>query len=151
MMLFFAAALATGTTWPTYANARFEYSICYPAALKPQREADNSDGRKFVGANGAELVVFGQYALDESLPERAADEAIGYTGKRGKITYRAGKTNWLVVSGTDGASFQFYLKAVKVGNRFVTFQLKYPASQAALFRPIVEKLSHCLVVNKAPL
>ena len=56
MMLVFTA-LAGATNWPTYANARFGYSFCYPAALKPQQEADNADGRKFVGANGAELWV----------------------------------------------------------------------------------------------
>lgn len=150
MILLFAAALAAGTTWSTYANARFGYSICYPATLKPQRGADNGDGRKFVGANGAELLVFGQYALDKSLAAWAADEVTTYTGRRGQITYRAGRENWLVLSGNDGTSSQFYMKAVKSADRFVTFQLKYPASQAALFRPIIERLSRCLVVKKPP-
>ena len=150
MTLFFAAAFAGATTWPTYANARFGYSICYPTTLKPQREADNADGRKFVGADGAELLVFGQYAIDSTLAAWAADETSAYTGKRGQITYRAARANWLVLSGNDGASSQFYIKTVKRDDRFVAFQLKYPASQAELFRPIVKTLSRCLVVNKSP-
>jgi hypothetical protein len=146
MMFFFAAALATGTAWSTYANPRFGYSICYPADLKPQREPDNNDGRKFNDANGTELLVFAQYALNRSLAAWTAYEATAYTGKKGKITYRAGKANWLV-SGTAGASSQFYMKSVKRGDTFVTFQLKYPASRAPQLRPVVERLSRCLVVS----
>jgi hypothetical protein len=151
-----AAALASSnpasaSAWSTYANVRFGYQICYPAlVLRSQREADNGDGRRFVGANGAELLVFGQYTLGSSLAAWASDEASVYTGKRGRITYRAGRANWLVLSGDDGGRFQFYTKTLKRDERFVTFQLKYPASQARLFRPIVERLSRCLVLNKPP-
>jgi len=150
MMLLFAAMFAGATAWPTYANARFGYSICYPAAWKPEHEADNSDGSKFVGAHGAELLVFGQYAIDRSLAAWTVDEASAYIGKRGRITYRAGKATWLVLSGNDGARSLFYIKSVKRDDRFVTLQLKYHASQAALFRPIVETLSRCLVVDRPP-
>lgn len=149
MTLIFATMLAGATAWPTYANARFGYSICYPSALEPQREADNADGRKFIDANGAELLVFGEYADDRSLAAWTADEVGFYTGKRGRITYRAGKANWVVLSGDNGTDFQFYVKSVKRDDRFVTIQLKYPASKAALYRPIVERLSRCFVVNKS--
>ena len=111
MLLVAAIAAAVGGTnasaagtWPTYVNVRYGYQVCYPAsALRPQREADNGDGRKFLGAGGAELLVFGQFnATDSSLYHWAADEARIYTGKRGRITYRAARPNWVVLSGDDG-------------------------------------------------
>ncbi|MDF8332847.1 hypothetical protein [Novosphingobium cyanobacteriorum] len=150
MALIFTAMLAGATAWPTYANARFGYSTCYPAAFKPQQEADNADGRKFLDEKGAELLVFGQYAVDISLADWTANEAGTYTGNRGRITYRAGKVDWIVLSGDDGAKFQFYIKAVKRDDRFVTMQLKYPRAKVALYRPIVERLARCLVVDSPP-
>ena len=44
-------ALASG--WKTYTNARFGYSISYPAdVLMPQGESDNGDGQKFLSRDG---------------------------------------------------------------------------------------------------
>jgi hypothetical protein len=151
MMLLFAAVLATGS-WPTYSNVRYGYSVCYPVAmLRPQREADSGDGRKFVGADGTELLVFGQWnAEDRSLSDWAADEAQSYTGKRGRITYRAAHPNWVVLSGNDGKGFDFYTKTIKRADEFVTFQIRYPAARSRVYRPVVERLSRCLALTRLP-
>src|SRR5437588_5064694 len=47
----------------TYTNARFGYSISYPASvLVPQGESDNGDGQIFRSRDGhAEMRVFGRY------------------------------------------------------------------------------------------
>lgn len=160
MKLLVAAALvalnmtsaSAATPWPTYVNARFGYQICFPAkVLKPQPEADNGDGRRFTGAGGAELLVFGQFNVnDSSLADWAADGAQTYTGKRGRITYRAARQNWMVLSGDDGGRFVFYIKTLQREDAFVTFQLKYPRTQARLFRPIAERLSRCLKSTRLP-
>lgn len=147
----FAGATAAAP-WPTYVNARFGYQICYPAkVLRPQPEADNGDGRRFTGAGGAELLVFGQFNVNDSrLADWAAEGAQAYTGKRGRITYRAARRNWMVLSGDDGGRFVFYTKTLQREDEFVTFQLKYPRTQARLFRPIAERLSHCLRSTRLP-
>ena len=159
MLLVAATSVALGianpsaaTAWPTYVNVRYGYQICYPARLlKPQPEADNGDGRKFSGVGGAQLLVFGQFNVsDSSLGQWAADAARTYTGKRGRITYRAARPNWVVLSGTDGGHFAFYTKTLKRDDEFVTFQLKYSHDQARLYRPIVERLSRCMVLTRLP-
>jgi hypothetical protein len=152
MMFLLAAVLAPGMTWPRYSNVRYGYNICYPVALlRPQREADNGDGRKFVGADGAELLVFGQWnGEDRSLSDWAADEAQSYTSKRGRITYRAARPNWVVLSGNDGKGFEFYTKTIKRADEFVTFQIRYPAAQSRVYRPVVERLSRCLTLTRLP-
>lgn len=151
-MFLIATAMAASTAWPTYSNVRYGYAICYPAGvLRPQPEADSGDGRRFVGADGAELLVFGQWNADRaSLPSWAMNEAQAYTGKRGHITYRAARPNWLVLSGTDGGRFEFYTKTIKRADEFVTFQLRYAAAQSQIYRPIVDRLSHCLTLTTLP-
>jgi hypothetical protein len=152
MMLMLATAMVASTAWLTYTNVRYGYAMCYPAGvLRPQPEADSGDGRKFVGANGAELFVFGQWNVeDASLSDWATDEVQSFTGKRSLITYRAARPNWLVLSGTDGGRFDFYTKTIKRSDEFVMFQLKYPAAQTRVYRPIVDRLSHCLTLTTLP-
>jgi hypothetical protein len=144
--------VTTKAEWPTYVNARYGYSICYPASVfKPEREAGNGDGRRFLSGQGAELRVFGLFnALDQTLEEFAVDQAHYYQGQRGRIIYRAAKPSWIVLSGDNGGTSEFYIKAVKWGDEFVTFQLRYPVSQARVFRPLVERLSRCMALSTPP-
>src|SRR5262249_52024686 len=61
-------------TYKTYANARFKYSISYPAdLLVPQGEAENGDGQIFheKSASSVEMRVYGgNNALNETLRTR---------------------------------------------------------------------------------
>ncbi|WP_313536495.1 hypothetical protein [Sphingomonas sp.] len=143
------AALAQ---WAIYTNVRFGYSICYPpSVLRAQDEADNGDGRKFLGGNGATLRAFGQRNSESvSLAAWTAGQAAFYAGKYGKITYRAGRGNWRVISGTTGSGVEFYLKAVRHDDAFVTFQIEYRAAEAATYRPIVQRLSQCFAWTSRP-
>jgi hypothetical protein len=116
-----AGALLPASTapakWQTYVNVRYGYQLCYPATLlEAQPEADAGDGRTFVGKDGAELLVFGAYnVLQSNLADEATEQASGYTGKKGKISYRAKGRGWLVLSGDDGADNLFYTKTFERG------------------------------------
>jgi hypothetical protein len=141
---------AAPAKWQTYVNVRYGYQLCYPAALlEAQREADAGDGRTFVGKDGAELLVFGAYnVLQSNLADEATEQASGYTGKRGKISYRAKGRGWLVLSGDDGADNLFYTKTFERGDRFLAFQLKYPKAAAAKYKPVIDRLNRCFVPLK---
>ena len=56
-------AAAARHTYRTYHNARFDFSISYPAdVLIPQGESENHDGQKFRSRDGrAEMLVYGSY------------------------------------------------------------------------------------------
>jgi hypothetical protein len=142
-----AAAMPDGD-WETYANVRYGYSVCYPPnLLHAEREADNSDGRAFTSTDGARLLVFGSNNVSESsLTAEAEAQANNYLGSNGKVTYRADRPNWIVISGEDGAGAEFYTKTFVRGDQFVAFQLKYPKTAAARYKPVIERLNRCFVL-----
>ena len=136
--------------WDSYANARFGYQICYPRALlKPQREADNRDGRHFLGLDGADLAVFGSNnALEASLSDEARRQAHTLLGAHGKVSYHVARPTWEVTSGNDGKRFAFYAKTFLRDDQFVTFEFRYPLRAAIRYKPIVERLSRCLTIGR---
>jgi hypothetical protein len=130
--------------WKTYTNVRFQYSICYPEdLLSPQGEAENSDGQKFIGRDGAQLIVFGSNnALNQSLKERLSETSARLAGRSGKVTYQAVKPKWFVVSGVNGPAI-FYAKVFFSREQFKSFELSYSPSSAAIYKPLMAKLAGC--------
>lgn len=142
--------MPAGGRWESYANARYAYSICYPAQLLvPQGEADNGDGQTFRASGGAELRVFGSNnALEETLAQAAARQSRYLTGARGKVTYRAAGRGWSVASGSDGKDMLFYAKTLERDDQFVSFTLRYPQAQAARYKAVVERTARCFHLAK---
>jgi hypothetical protein len=122
----------------SYANARFLYSIAYPAGiLIPQREADNGDGRQFLSRNGrAKMIVFGRYALDTENLQKEYEAAIrGEGGATRVVTLKKMKDNWFVVSGREGGKI-FYRKTILSGGAFKTFIIEYDESEKKFYDPV---------------
>lgn len=127
----------------SYSNARFLYSIDYPAGvLIPQREADNSDGRVFLSRDGhAKLTVFGRYALDTDTLQKEYEEAArGEGGSERTVTLKTLKDNWFVVSGREGGKI-FYRKTFLTGGAFKTFIMEYDESEKSFYDPITSHIS----------
>lgn len=129
--------------WNSYANARFLYSIDYPAGiLIPQREADNRDGRKFLSRDGhAQMITFGRYALDTDTLQKEYEDAIkGEGGQSRIISLKKLKGNWFVVSGSENGKI-FYRKTIFNGGAFKTFSIEYDESEKNFYDPITEHIS----------
>ena len=150
-LLALASGLADGAAkaemphrWATYSNARFGYSLCYPAhLLRPQREADNGDGRVFTGTDGAELRVWGNYnALEQSLAEAMREDEGRLAADGATVTYRAARANWYVLSGRNRGTL-FYWRRILTSDRFSSFDLHYPEKTASLWNPVAARLSRC--------
>ncbi|MGF7146835.1 hypothetical protein FHS96_000444 [Sphingomonas zeicaulis] len=139
---------AVAHRWESYANARYGYAICYPAdLLVPQPEADNGDGRVFEGKAGASLRVFGHYnAAEQTMAEAMAGDALGLAHDGAVISYRASRPGWYVLSGRIGDTI-VYRRTIAAGDRRMTFVLRYPASQAALWNPITARLGRCFAAG----
>jgi hypothetical protein len=135
---------ASAHDWKRYTNVRFQYSICYPEdLLVPQGESPNSDGRKFLAKDGAQLVVFGRNnAMGESLRAALASTEARLTGSSGKITYKALRPNWFVVSGQNGNT-DFYARTQYNREQFKSFELTYDHSAAAVYKPLIGRLTSC--------
>jgi hypothetical protein len=130
-----APALADG-----YANARYGYTLDYPAGLfAPQPEAENGDGRHFKAlSGGADLAVWGAYnAADQSANDIAAETTADCTG--GAAPYRLVKPTVIVVS-CQTADGIVYRKTYIRGDVLTSFELTYPASERTRWDALVSKL-----------
>lgn len=127
----------------TYTNARFNYSVSYPASLLvPQGEAENGDGQAFRSRDGkAEMRVFGRYnALNETL-RSAFDAAIKGEDSSGRVvTYKTIKGNFYVVSGRQNGKI-FYEKTYLKSDTFKTFMIEYDESESATYDAITARIA----------
>ncbi len=138
-------AAAQEHRWETTGNAKFEFTMCFPADLMtPQPESDDGDGRILLAKDGTELRVWGSYNTQDLTPAQALANQTKYIEKDGgKVSYKVARADWLVLSGTMGDRI-FYQRASYDKVRFASFRLTYPKAQAAKWKPIAEHLSTCL-------
>lgn len=133
----FSANSGQRVTYRTYSNARYGYSIAYPAGLLiPQGESDNGDGQRFVSKDGsATLLAFGANRLDRSLAEEFQSAQANRS-----VTYKVLKRDMFVVSGTENGKI-FYQKTLLRGDVFKTFIIEYDEQVRATFDPITTRIS----------
>ncbi len=140
-----ASAAAPDHRWTTYGNARFEYTMCFPADLMTARpEAENGDGRAFAAKDGARMLVWGTYNTRDLTPRQVLNSEVKRVrGEGGQVGYTAAAGDWYVLSGT-GRGDIFYQRGTSNDVRFASFRLTYPKTLAAKWKPIVAHLSKCL-------
>jgi hypothetical protein len=131
------AFLKQRTAYRTYSNARYGFSIAYPAnLLVPQGESDNGDGQKFLSRDGsASLIAFGSMRLDTSLRDEFQSAQENRT-----VTYKVLKRDMFVVSGTIGGKI-FYQKTLLRGDVFKTFIIEYAEDDRAVFDAITARVA----------
>lgn len=136
-----SAVFAQGR-YKTYSNARFGYSVSYPAnILVPQGEADNGDGQIFRSSDGhAEMRVFGRYNVQNETLKSAFNSA-----QEGKsVTYKLLRGNFYVVSGREGGKI-FYEKTMLKGDTFKTFMIEYDEADASTYDAITARVARSFV------
>jgi len=125
-----------------YSNARFAYSIGFPAdLLEMQAESTNGDGTTFISKGGsAEMRVWGQLnALNRSLREEYAE---ALTRPDTTITYKSLLKNGFAISGTAGDKiyYQKTLYRASKGGVFYTFTIEYPLAERSKFDAAVQHI-----------
>src|SRR5258708_17400974 len=85
-------------TCKTYSNARFKYSISYPANLLiPQGESDNGDGQVFRASDGsAEMRVYGRHNVNNETLRALLSQVSREWGDG--VTYKVIVQDWFVVA-----------------------------------------------------
>ena len=135
-----AFAAPPQNNYQTYANARFKYSISYPADLLiPQGEAENGDGQVFKekGSSSVEMRVYGGYnALNETL--RARYEKL--IREWGNVSYKVLRKDWFVVSGMVNGKIH-YQKTILRGDTFKTFQIEYDAVRGSTYNEVTDRIA----------
>ena len=123
--------------YKTYSNARFSYSISYPSdLLKPQGEADNSDGQNFTG-DGAEMRVFGSNML---LNETLLKEFNAVVKEHEGVSYKTYRKNFFAVSALNDGKI-FYQKTIaRPDGSFITFMIEYDEAKRDVYDKAVAKM-----------
>jgi hypothetical protein len=136
-------SLAAQHTYRTYHNARFDFSIAYPAdVLVPQGEPASHDGQKFRSRDGrAEMLVYGSYnALNQTLRQLYAEEtSLTPDHPYRTVFYKTLKGNWFVVSGIEEGRV-FYQKTMLAKGIFKTFRIEYDESQKDLYDSLTTQM-----------
>ena len=125
----------------TYSNARYRFSIAYPAdLLVPQGESDNGDGQRFTSRDGsASLAAFGSNRLDRSLQDEFSSAQ-----ENRNVTYKVLKRDMFVVSGTENGKI-FYQKTLLRGDVFKTFILEYDESARGVYDAVTTRVARSFV------
>src|SRR5262249_34542702 len=137
-------APAQTPAYHTYSNARFAYSISYPAnLLAPQGEAENGDGQAFRSKDGgAEMRVWGQYNVNNETLRVAFDKAVSEWGKG--VSYKVMRPGWFVVTALVDGKIH-YRKTMLRRDVFKTFEIEYHESQKATYDPVTARVSKSFV------
>jgi hypothetical protein len=136
-----ARSLSQRYSYRTYSNARYGFSIAYPAGLLiPQGESDNGDGQKFASRDGsAVLTAYGSNRMDRSLREEYQSAQADRT-----VTYRLLGRDMFVVSGIAGGKI-FYQKTLLRSDAFKTFIIEYDESDRSTFDPVTTRIARSFV------
>lgn len=131
-------------TYKTYTNARFGYSISYPAnLLKPQGEAENGDGQAFHAGDGrAEMRVWGGYNVNNESLAAAYDKAVSELVAG--VSYKVMRADWFAISALVNGKIH-YRKTMLRRDVFKTFEIEYDESQKTTYDPITARISKSFV------
>jgi len=134
--------------WATYVNDRFGTTLSYPAdVFVMQAPPDNDDGRTLIARDGAQILVFAGYNIDN---QTLAAKRASLTGPDyAATTYRAAGKNWFVVSGhraADGVDTIFYEKYIVSAPSEAIHSLivTYPAALKERYDPIAARVAASL-------
>jgi hypothetical protein len=127
--------------YKTYTNARFKYSISYPAdLLTPQGESENGDGQVFKekGPSSVEMRVYGGYIVsNETLRSRYAELVRKWSNG---ITYKVIRRDWFVVSAIVSGKIH-YQKTILRGDVFKTFEIEYDAVRGSTYNDVTDRIA----------
>jgi hypothetical protein len=126
-------------TYQTYHNTRFGYRIDYPADFRPQPEAGNGDGRRFVSPDGqATLSAYASYnALDGGLTAHRKIAREGWQEAHATFSLDQPTRTGYVLSGQVKGRI-FYEKTVLKNNTLTTFVWEYPATRKVAMDAVIQ-------------
>lgn len=122
--------------WATYENARFGYSVRYPADIFTRAQpSENGDGTTLLARSGmARMIVFGGLNALGHDARTMADQLAGLEDIR-EVTYRRVTQEWIVLSGyieapQSEAPVIFYERVEFNADRSAIsgFRLEYPTT-----------------------
>jgi hypothetical protein len=142
------------SSWKTYVNKEYGYSIPIPSDLRlapwkgdPESPWRNRSKTFQSKDEKVSLSIVTHWTNGRTLRDFFNDEVSDRKKGGDRINYSTIKNDWCVISGTNTLGFEFYSKwfvftdeATKTP-RYITFDFAYPASQRASYDPAVMKIA----------
>ncbi|MBL7978821.1 MAG: hypothetical protein JNN12_10815 [Bacteroidetes Order II. Incertae sedis bacterium] len=148
----FGASVSMAQQTKLYANARFNYSIKYPAAMIADPPPTNGDGQSYRSADGlAEYTTWGSVVIRT---DTVLQEQLFMASEGRRVTLKRVKPTFIVVSGYQDDGRIFYRKTILVKANTVpgmtydyikSFEIVYPANQRTPYDKIVTEIAHAFV------
>lgn len=132
------------TGWTHYHNERFGTSADVPAGWKMGAAPENNDGRVFTSPDdAATLIISGSLNTETDL--KAAFKTYETPNKGETITYKQRTGLAITASGTSGKDIFYGKHLLSCRNQiWNSVYLEYPASQKAVYDPIVARVAKSL-------
>lgn len=135
--------VAEAQTWATYDNARFGFSIDYPAdVFIPDNQALGDFWRLFVSRDGqARLLVTAGRNFKRLTSQAYRQSLLEQTYRAANLEYAPLRKHWFVLAGSKGEEM-FYDRATFAcdGRLIHRWRLTYPTSAREYYRPIIERI-----------
>jgi hypothetical protein len=127
----------------TYRNARYGFSISYPASQFAPQEPLAEDGRVWVSRDGNARILAGALPNADGMSLRDyRDFVLKQSYPNANIDYAPMRENWFVLSGTrDGVMFYERVTFTCGGRLINSWAMLYPAVERRLYDRIVEQVS----------
>jgi hypothetical protein len=142
------------SSWKTYTNTAYGYSIPIPANLQLQPWKGDpvspwqARTKTFQSKDGNVSLVISTHWTNGRTPQEFFNDEVSARQKEGAlINYSVLKDNWFVVSGTNSLGFEYYTRLIVLGDRatgqsrYVEFTFAYPTSQRSIYDRAVTKMS----------
>lgn len=126
------------TTYATYHNERYGYSVDYPNSLIPQGESDSGDGQKFISNDGqTTLTVYSVYnVLAATTDALCADQAAGFKDNGYKITNTLANDNSYTITGSNNATALHCFSSI-INDEEIVITYEYPTNAQNTFAQII--------------
>lgn len=136
------AAAAKQARTQNYENARYGTRAFYPTEIfRRVAESDNGDGITLESRDGARLLIYAGYNLEDQSPRAYLANRVA--NERGRVTYRHVGRTYAVMSGIKGdrTFYQRFEFEARDGGIVHAFYLEYPTRLQARYGPIVRRIS----------
>lgn len=131
----------------TYDNDRFGTRISFPAEVFDRIDPapSNGDGRTFVSADNAELIVFARNNANNVTVQALLKQLVDVAASNGiPATYKASGKNWVVVSGYDDTIIYYERHEFGADGIIHTMTMRYPVRFRDKYDPLVGPIARSL-------
>jgi hypothetical protein len=132
-----------GEDWTTYKNARFGYSLYYPAGLfEAEAPPENGSGLTFASGDGrSKIVVFGAHNGENLSTREYRRVLIEEFGGYDKLDYQPIGKTWFVLSGFRGDNIYYQKVMFSCSASIINvLSITFPTAEKPFYEPLIETI-----------